>query len=107
RFSRDWSSDVCSSDLTGTICAATLTALDGDAAADIELPDTLTFSFTQQLNSRWALHGDIAWTQWSSIDTIDIVNTENGITVSQLHLQYDDTMRYALGVTFKPGNAWT
>lgn len=92
---------------TGTICAATLTALDGDAAADIELPDTLTFSFTQQLNSRWALHGDIAWTQWSSIDTIDIVNTENGITVSQLHLQYDDTMRYALGVTFKPGNAWT
>lgn len=92
---------------TGTICSATLNTLDGDAAADVELPDTLTFSFSQQLNTQWALHGDIAWTQWSSIDTINVMNTDNGVTVDQLELHYDDTMRYALGLTYQPGNAWT
>lgn len=92
---------------TGTICSATLNTLDGDAAADVELPDTLTFSFSQQLNTQWALHGDLAWTQWSSIDTINVMNTDNGATVDQLELRYDDTMRYALGLTYQPANAWT
>lgn len=92
---------------TGSICAATLTALAGDAEAKVELPDTLTFSISQQLNDYWSLHGDIAWTQWSAIKTIDVVNTENGITVDELELEYEDTMRYALGLTYKPVDAWT
>lgn len=92
---------------TGTICAVTLTTLAGDAKANVELPDTLTFSASHQLNNEWAIHGDIAWTQWSSISTIDVVNTENDVTVDQLELLYGDTVRYALGVTYKNGSPWT
>lgn len=92
---------------TGSICAASLTALTGDAAAQVELPDTVTLSVTHALNDQWALHGDIAWTEWSTIQTIDVMNTGNNATITELDLQYDDTMRYALGVTFKPGGAWT
>ena len=92
---------------TGTICAVSLSTVAGNAQAELELPDTLTFSFSQQLSSQWALHGDIAWTQWSSIETINVNNSSNGLPISELDLQYDDTMRYALGLTYKTDGAWT
>lgn len=92
---------------TGTLCAATLNARTGNIAADVELPDTLTLSVSQMLNDRWSLHGDIAWTGWSSIDSIIIVNSDNGTTVDTLGLMYDDTMRYALGASYNNAGPWT
>ncbi len=92
---------------TGTICAVTLNNLRGDAHAEVTLPDTLTFSLSQQIAEQWTLHGDIAWTKWSSIQTIDVINSNNSLTITQLDLAYENTMRYALGVTFAPGSAWT
>lgn len=91
---------------TGSICAGQLGILQGDVEAEVELPDTLTLSFSHQLNDQWTLHGDAAWTEWSSIQAIDVINTENNFNVDELELFYDDTLRYALGVTFNPEGAW-
>lgn len=79
---------------------------DGDIQADIELPDTLTVSVSHALNNRWSLHGDIAWTEWSSIQEVEI-NRDDGTNVSTLDLEYDDTMRYAVGATYSDGGPWT
>ncbi len=92
---------------TGTICAATLNTLAGDAKASVELPDTLTFSASHRFSDYWWVHADVAWTQWSSIDTINVINTSNNVTVSQLDLQYDDSMRYALGFSYKSDCPWS
>lgn len=92
---------------TGTICAATLTGLAGAATADVRLPDTVTLSASHQLNDNWALHGDIAWTGWSKIQTIDVINSTNDAAISELELHYEDTMRYALGLTYTTGTPWT
>lgn len=92
---------------TGTLCAGTLAAQGGAARADFRLPDTITVSATRQLTDYWWLHGDIAWTEWSSIQAVDIINTANNVQVSQLELLYDDTMRYALGFTHKSDCPWT
>lgn len=88
-------------------CSGALTTLEGDIAADIELPDVFTVSISHALDNGWTLHGDVAWTGWSSIDEVNIVNVENGITISTLNFDYDDTMRYAFGLTYHDGGAWT
>lgn len=88
-------------------CSAVLSTLDGDIEAPVELPDVFTVSATHAVNDRLSLHGDIAYTQWSSIDTIEITNTDNGQRVSELELDYDDTVRVAAGATYRTGGAWT
>lgn len=88
-------------------CNGALTTLEGDIEADVAIPDTLTVSVSHMLNNGLTLHGDVAWTQWSSIQNVVIENTGNGQTVSTLELEYDNTMRYAFGATFRDGGPWT
>ncbi|ACE83740.1 OmpP1/FadL family transporter [Cellvibrio japonicus] len=92
---------------TGTICAAMLNARAGDAKTSIALPDTLTFSISQALSERWWLHVDVARTEWSSLQSVNIINTGNNLTISELELKYKDTIRYAVGLSYHPGFAWT
>ena len=92
---------------TGTLCAGALAALAGDVLADVELPDTLTLSASQAITDQWSVHGDIAWTRWSSINSIEIENTSNNAIVDTLDLRYDDTMRYALGTSYRTHGPWT
>jgi long-chain fatty acid transport protein len=94
----------CASD---PFCSGSLQALEGDVEADVELPDTVTLSASHRFDSGWQLHGDVAWTEWSSIQEVAVVNTGNGRPVSTLDLQYDDTVRYAIGASFKPEGRWT
>lgn len=91
---------------TGTLCAGGLQALSGDIEAPVNMPDTLTVSFTQYVSDGWAFHADIAQTSWSSIQNVEVTNSGNGQQVDELDLQYDDTMRYALGTSIDTG-AWT
>lgn len=92
---------------TGTICAASLTAVEGNAQARVELPDTLTLSGSYKLTDYWWIHADIAWTQWSSIHNIDVINSDNDLLINTLELHYKDSMRYALGFTHNSNCPWT
>ena len=93
---------------TGTLCAGALAPLGGDVVADVTLPDTITLSASHWFNDMWALHADISQTQWSSIQTVTVMNVENQVPVDQLELRYDDTLRYALGTSIKttPATTW-
>lgn len=97
-------SSSCAAD---PFCSGTLQVLGGNVEANVELPDTITLSASHRLTERWQLHGDIAWTEWSSLQEINVVNTGNGQSVTTLELNYDDTMRYAAGASFSPDKAWT
>ncbi len=88
-------------------CSGVLDTLEGDVFTDVEIPDVFTVSISHGLNNGWTLHGDIAWTGWSSIDKISVINASNGLTVSTLDFDYDDTMRYAFGLSYHDGGAWT
>jgi long-chain fatty acid transport protein len=92
---------------TGTLCAGALGPREGNIKAEVELPDTITLSLSQQLNDAWTVHADIARTRWSSIHNIEVVNITTGVIVDTLDLQYDDTMRYALGITLATESPWT
>ena len=92
---------------TGTICAVSLNAVAGDAKAHLHLPDTITLSGSHHLNESWSIHGDIAWTEWSNIQSVDVINSTNNLTINTLELHYQDTMRYALGLTHNSNSPWT
>lgn len=92
---------------TGTLCAAALSAREGNIEADVEMPDTFTLSASHELTDEWTLHGDLAWTRWDSINRVEIVNTENDVIVDALDLQYDNTLRYAVGASYSRDDRWT
>lgn len=88
-------------------CSGALDNQAGAIEADLEIPDVLTFSASHMLNDRWTLHGDVSWTEWSSIQEIEIDKADGSGNVSTLDLEYDDTMRYAAGATYSDGGPWT
>jgi long-chain fatty acid transport protein len=59
------------------------------------------------LSDSWWIHSDIAWTEWSNIQEIDVINSNNNLTINTLELHYKDTMRYALGFTQKSTTPWS
>lgn len=84
----------------------------GDLA--VELPATAEFSIFHQLNDKWAVHGDVFWTQWSAFDTLaPIVSTGNpgldGAVNDGLRTpeNWNDTFRYSVGATYNHNDSWT
>src|SRR5690606_36358366 len=61
------------------------------------------------------LLGDISWTGWSSIKSLDIKNTGSAIGIDGkpmipsdgLDLRFRDTWRLALGANYKLNHQWT
>jgi long-chain fatty acid transport protein len=80
-----------------------------NASTTVELPDTAVFSVVHDLNSQWQLLGDISWTGWSSIKSLDIKNVGPNprITDDGLDLRFRDTWRLALGANYKLNHQWT
>jgi long-chain fatty acid transport protein len=88
---------------------------DVGAKANIKLPDTAILSVVQKLDDRWEMLGDVSWTGWSSIKSVDIIRTTAGLaggvpapagSVAQtLDPQFRDTWRVALGGNYKYSDA--
>jgi long-chain fatty acid transport protein len=74
------------------------------ATAELPLPDTLSLSLYHALTPRWAVMGDVSWTEWSALDSIPI-DFDSGLP-SSLDLNYQDSFRFGVGLTYKPGASW-
>jgi long-chain fatty acid transport protein len=93
---------------TGGNGAATLVAAgygDRDITADLELPATASFAFATKMNPKLTLHGDVTWTDWSSVPEIRIVfpskTGSQPLADSVTDLQWKDTVRVGAGVTYQ------
>ncbi|HEY6642241.1 OmpP1/FadL family transporter [Povalibacter sp.] len=78
---------------------------DSGATVDIELPDIATASFYQAIGERAELMIDVAWTGWSSVQFLDVVR-DNGVLLSSTPELWEDTWRYAIGMTWKLNDTW-
>lgn len=80
-----------------------------DATLDITTPERIDFSFTHALTPELTLHGDIARTNWSSVQEIRVENEGAPALVATTvePLDWDDTMFYALGLSYKIDPQWT
>lgn len=73
---------------------------------ELETPDSLSLAVSQKLDERWEMLGDLTWTGWSSVQSLDVVNANSGATVTSLSYRFKDTMRVGLGANYQTDSAW-
>jgi long-chain fatty acid transport protein len=94
--------NVTTLDATGAV----VPAAGGPTQADVTLPDTFSLSIAHATTDRLELLGDVTRTGWSSIQTINIVNTTNGTLRDVLVLDFDDAWRYSIGGNYTLNDKW-
>ncbi len=75
--------------------------MDTDGSAKVDLPATFSVSGYHQLDLRWALMGDITWTQWSNFEELRIKYDAGAQGDTVQPEEWEDSMRYALGVHYR------
>ena len=70
---------------------------DQNTAAELNLPEIYHFSAYQRFARQFALMGDIAWQRWSRLQSVPITFHNPSTPTAALNLQYEDTLRYAVG----------
>ncbi|MBV8213169.1 MAG: outer membrane protein transport protein [Verrucomicrobia bacterium] len=85
-----------------------------NASAGLDLPAIYHFSLYQRFLEKFAMMGDIEWTRWNRLQQVDITFSNPSTPSNVLNLQYDDAVRYSVGVewyalkqlTFRGGFAY-
>jgi long-chain fatty acid transport protein len=75
--------------------------------AKLKTPDSLSLSFFHSFNPKWAIMGDVTWTNWRTFNELRIEFDNPNQPDSVVTTDWDDTFRFSLGATFTPTNAWT
>lgn len=69
--------------------------------ANLNLPDSVVFGVSQQINDQWQAHLGVEWTNWSRFRRIPIVSQITGLPVNSLNFVYDDSWFFAAGLEYK------
>ena len=87
--------------LPGALVALTQTpaTTNGNASAELKLPDVLSNGLHQKLGANWALLADVSQTRWSVFKELR-VKFDNGAADSVEIQNYRNTTRVAVGTTF-------
>lgn len=79
---------------------------DGPVRADVKLPATASVSLFHKVNPKWDVLGDVGWTDWSVLKTLD-VRRSSGALLSTTPLNWKDTWRAGLGANYHQNDQWT
>lgn len=78
----------------------------GSASLKVTLPDTATVGIYHALNDRWAVMSDIQWTEWSTIKSLNVLNSSKAL-ISMTPENWKNTFFFSFGVNYKPADRWT
>ena len=73
--------------------------------ADVELPDTAILSVWQQVSDRWEAMGDLSYTRWGTLRSLNVVSRTNGAMLGTESFNYDNSWRVAWGAAYKASDA--
>ncbi|MFA7386129.1 MAG: outer membrane protein transport protein, partial [Thiohalobacteraceae bacterium] len=73
--------------------------------ADVTLPESASLSLYHDINDRWAILADATWTRWSRFQELR-VEFASAQEDSMTEEDWDNSMRYALGVNYRHNSAW-
>lgn len=76
------------------------------AYAKVKLPDTFILSVWQQVSDRWEAMGDISYTNWSTVNRLNVIGKANGVALGSETFGYQDSWRFAWGAAYKANDAW-
>ncbi|MFZ5529887.1 MAG: OmpP1/FadL family transporter [Pseudomonadota bacterium] len=102
---------------TAALTAATLASAaaaaqigDSEFTADIELPAMYSVALKYQPDPRWDILADVTRTQWSSIQSLDLIRSSGigaGLTMESVPFLWSDTWRVGVGATHRYNEQWT
>ncbi|WP_424933279.1 OmpP1/FadL family transporter [Amaricoccus macauensis] len=75
-------------------------AQDVDAEADLTTPDVLSLGAYHELNPKWAVMGEVSWTNWSLFEEMRI-EFDDGRADQVTVEDWDDSLFFALGADYK------
>lgn len=73
--------------------------------ADVELPDTAILSVWQQVSDRWEAMGDLSYTRWNTLQSLNVIGRNNGALLGSETFNYDNAWRIAWGAAYKASEA--
>lgn len=79
---------------------------DGDAEADLTIPDSVHFGISHQIDDQWAVMADASWTNWSLFRSLVVTRADTGAIVSAKEEAWEDAWFFSLGTTYKPADQW-
>ena len=74
--------------------------------ADATMPASASLSLVQRLSPQFDLLADVTWTGWSAFDELRVLRT-NGTLLDYTAENWDNIMRYSVGVTYRMSDAWS
>lgn len=74
---------------------------DQDAETKLKMPASASFAAAHQVSDKLTVHGDVTWTQWSSVPEIRITFPDSTAADSVTDLQWEDTVRVGVGATYQ------
>jgi len=78
----------------------------GPVTADVTMPASASLSLFHKLNPSVDLLADITWTGWSTFDALTVRRTSGSVVSSTIE-NWQDSLRYSLGVTWHQNAAWS
>ena len=81
--------------------------IDGKISGDVVLPESASLAIHHQLNNKVAIMADAAWTRWSRFEELAIESSDVARLDSTKQEQWDNSMRYAVGVDYQHDQQWT
>jgi long-chain fatty acid transport protein len=78
-----------------------------DASADLDTPESLGVSLSQQVTDRLSLSGTVEWTNWSRFDELRVEFDTPGRPDSVTEEQWNDTYFFSLGADYKLTDKFT
>lgn len=69
------------------------------ARSDLDLPDSLTWSVHQQVSDEWEAMGDLAYTRWRNINSLQVTDSTGNSTSDDYKLR--NSWRLAWGAAYK------
>ncbi len=76
---------------------------------DVTFPDSLTVGYRFSPNEKWDVEVDVAWTNWSVFDRIDVgFGTSNAVldSLEPLEQNFRDTISVSVGTSYDLNETW-
>lgn len=78
-----------------------------DLDLSVTVPQMVMFSAYHELNSKWAVMGNLGWQNWSQFGYVDVQINSSDPKSLTVNNDYNDTWHVALGVQYRYSSAWT
>jgi len=89
------------------LSAATGAFVDTGARVRVTMPDSFSAGIHHEITPQLAIMMDFTWTNWSLFDAARFHFDNPAQPPSTLSWRWHDTLRVALGLTYKPTSRWT